>query len=110
MRVPSTPPSRISATSVVPPPMSMKMPPSAHVSSLAQALASAYGWATAPASSRSSSRTTVSIALMCVIGANVLKTVTSRFLPVKPTGLVTGYPSTRTFVIDECTRRASSWP
>ena len=90
IRVPSTPPSRTSATSVVPPPMSTKMPPSAHVSSLAQARASAYGCATAAASSRSSSRTTVSMASMWVIGANVLNTVTSRFLPVKPTGLVTG--------------------
>src|SRR6266849_4526136 len=39
---------------------------------------------------RASSRTTVSMASMWVIGANVLKTVISRFLPVKPTGLVTG--------------------
>ena len=80
----------MSATSVVPPPTSTKRPPSAQISSLAQARANAYGWATAAASSRSSSRTTVSTASMCVIGANVLNTVTSRFFPVKPTGFVTG--------------------
>src|SRR5437762_11028356 len=44
--------------------------------------------ATAEASSRSSSRTTVTTASMRVIGANVLKTVTSPFFPVKPTALV----------------------
>ena len=88
MRVPSMPPWRTSATSVVPPPMSTNRAPDCWTCSLARTRATAYGSATISSSSRSSCSATLCSAPRWTSGAKALKMLILTWRPWKPTGFV----------------------
>ena len=88
IRVPSIPPCRTSATSVVPPPTSTKRAPTWRIWSDPRTRATAYGSATISISSRSSCEATVWSAPRWTSGANALKIPIFTWRPWKPTGLV----------------------
>ena len=90
MRVPSTPPWRTSAMSVVPPPTSTNRAPAVPSSSGLRQRATAYGSATTASSSRFSFWATVWSEPRWMSGANALNTLMRTWRPLKPTGLVTG--------------------
>ena len=73
MRVPSMPPWRTRATSVVPPPTSTNRAPACRMWSLPRTRATAYGSATISNSSRSSCDATLWSAPRWTSGANALK-------------------------------------
>ena len=88
IRVPSMPPWRTSATSVVPPPTSTNSAPAWRTCSAPRTRATAYGSATISSSSRSSWLATDWSAPRWTSGANALKMPILTWRPWKPTGLV----------------------
>ena len=90
IRVPSIPPLRTRATSVVPPPTSTNRAPAWRMWSLPSTRATAYGSATISRSSRSSCEATLWSAPRWTRGANALKMPILTCRPWKPTGIGQG--------------------
>ena len=108
MRVPSMPPCRTRATSVVPPPTSINTAPACRMTFEPSTRATAYGSATTWSNSRSSCDATLWSAPRWTSGAKALKMLMRTWRPWKPTGFVRAYPSIEAPVIAAWTSLTST--